>query len=102
MEKIANEFHENTKKKNKECTQTKHFVCQFNGCNNRCDGKHDCPHCYDHHHPYDCPDHCGYYDPPVYHADDTKCEKCGVDRFSHVVYSCNNCGHYYCIDCCFI
>ncbi|CAF4185065.1 unnamed protein product [Adineta steineri] len=58
------------------CTQKKHFVCKFNGCNNRCDGKHDTNECSDHAH---------YYDPPVWHVDEVKCEKCGVPRFSNML-----------------
>ncbi|CAF1014775.1 unnamed protein product [Adineta steineri] len=74
-------------------TQKKHFVCKFNGCNNRCDGKHDTNECSDHAH---------YYDPPVWHVDEVKCEKCGVPRFSNMVYQCSKCSHYYCDNCSFM
>ena len=75
-----------------QSSSQKHFVCQFQSCNNRCDS-HDDTHCgsvcvrrhygYGHHY---------------------KCEKCGAvrrRRGGHRVYSCQKCNHLYCYSCCF-
>ncbi|CAF4088438.1 unnamed protein product, partial [Rotaria magnacalcarata] len=69
----------------------KHFVCQFQSCNNRCGGNHviHCgggvcdrlPYCYGRHY---------------------KCDKRGNVRHrgSHRVYCCKTCNHLYCHGCC--
>jgi len=76
----------------KRSSLEKHFVCQFQGCNNRCDTHHT-THCgrvcvrrhygYGHHY---------------------QCEKCGAvrrRRGGHRVYGCQKCNHLYCYSCCF-
>jgi hypothetical protein len=70
----------------------KHFVCQFQGCNNRCNDHHvtHCRRVCDRH-------HYGY-------GQHYKCDKCGAvrrRRNGHRVYTCGKCNHLYCYNCCF-
>ena len=70
----------------------KHFVCQFQGCTNRCNDQHvtHCGHvCIRHH---------------FGNGRHYQCAKCGAvrrRRGGHRVYSCQKCAHLYCYNCCF-
>ncbi|CAF4940593.1 unnamed protein product [Rotaria sp. Silwood1] len=110
MSKIAN-F--NTTQKNTSAVPKKeHYVCQYSGCNNRCDS--NCIRdrgCYGDvlYDGYtgsvgDSSGPGGYsYSGGDYLGDE--CEKCGRGflggGFSGLGYRCKKCGHLYCYNCCF-
>ncbi|CAF3415165.1 unnamed protein product [Rotaria socialis] len=70
----------------------KHFVCQLQSCNNRCDGNHVVSHCGGR--------VCDRL--PYGYGRHYKCDKCGNvrRRGNHHVYCCETCNHSYCHACC--
>ncbi|CAF1244461.1 unnamed protein product [Rotaria sordida] len=119
----ANDKHTIRSNRVKETSKTtpmssneRHFVCPFEGCNNRCNRQHPDynnpggrPSCggsygssgrgygnndfYNYHPgPSGCPD-------PSYYGPGDPCEKCGDPVLTS--YSCKQCNHKYCYTCCF-
>ncbi len=75
----------------------KHFICQFYGCDHRCDGNHSDP----------CDsrgDRPSHVEVAIYDLGPQcpQCQKCVYPCDDRVVrYSCRKCCHVYCYACCF-
>ena len=98
-------------------SKKEHYVCQYPGCHNRCDGNCSARArdsvvggrgdvCSDRRRRYSI----GYVYDAASSFDDAsggKCEKCGRDvahtddDYYDVLPKCRKCGHVFCSDCCF-